>query len=363
MNRTLWSLQPDPVLGMTQIQLMQMVPLPGKLGLAGHVAEAQAAAAQSRADDVRWDVRSRVAMAFYDLYEAERSLGVAKTSRSLLQQIAQTAQTMYAVGDGRQPDVLRANVEVARMSEDIIRMEAMRVSSIAQLNASLAQDVVSNDAAPILPAFPAEIPRLDTLVSMAEANRPLLKAGEQDVLATLAAERLAHRELWPDLQIGVQYGRQSMPTGTQSMGSLMIGATLPIFARGRQLRMREEAAAMRAESEAELAAMRAETRARVTELRADYVRARNLSALYRSTILPQAQASVTSSFTAYRVGEVNLMTLLDNQMTVNKYSQELFTLEAEEGKTLAELEMLVGQTLFDVDVPAAASASSTREER
>jgi hypothetical protein len=63
------------------------------------------------------------------------------------------------------------------------------------------------------------------------------------------------------------------------------------------------------------------------------------------------------------VGEVNLMTLLDNQMTVNKYNQELYTLEAEEGKTLAELEMLVGQTLFDVDVPAAASASSTREAR
>ena len=359
MNRTLWSLQPDPVLGMTQIQLMQMLPLAGKLGLAGRVAEAQAAAARERANDVQWDVRSRVAMAYYDLYQADRSLAVAADTRLLLQNIAQTAQTMYAVGDGRQADVLRANVEVARMTEDIIRMQAMRVSMVARLNATMAHDVVAADAKPALPAFPAEIPPLDTLQLMAEANRPMLKAGGQDVLAALAAERLARREIWPDLQVGVQYGHQSLPMGTQNMGSLMIGATLPIFARGRQLKMREEATAMRAEAEADLLAMRADTRGRVAQLRADYVRARNLSTLYRSTILPQAGASVTSSFAAYRVGEVNFMTLLDNQMTVNKYSQELFALEADEGKTLAELEMLIGQAIFDVDTVAEAITPPT----
>ena len=46
------------------------------------------------------------------------------------------------------------------------------------------------------------------------------------------------------------------------------------------------------------------------------------------------------------------MTLLDNQMTVNRYSQELFALDAEEGTTLAELEMLTGHELFDVNAAA-----------
>ena len=359
LNRTLWSLAPDPVLGMTQIQLTQMIPVAGKLGLAGKVAAARAAAARDRADDVQWDVRSRVAMAFYDLYQADRSLAVGTNTRRLLQNIAQTAQTMYAVGEGRQPDVLRANVEVARMTEDIIRMQTMRASMVARLNATMARDAVAADTRPALPAFPSDIPPLDTLQRMAETHRPVLQAGEQDVLASLAAERLARREIWPDLQVGVQYGRQSLPTGIQNMGSLMIGATLPIFARSRQLKMRDEAAAMREEAEADLTAMRAETRGRVGELYADFVRARKLSALYRNTILPQAGATVTASFAAYRVGEVNFMTLLDNQMTVNRYSQQLFTLEADEGKTLAELEMLVGQALFDVDGIASSDASST----
>jgi outer membrane protein TolC len=127
----------------------------------------------------------------------------------------------------------------------------------------------------------------------------------------------------------------------------MLGASVPIFARSRQLRMRDETGAMRAMAAADLAAMRAESRALVGEMRVEWQRARSLQALYRTTILPQARAAVTASLAAYRVGSVDLMTLLDLQTTVNKYEQELAALEAAEGLALAELEMLLGHELFD----------------
>ena len=47
------------------------------------------------------------------------------------------------------------------------------------------------------------------------------------------------------------------------------------------------------------------------------------------------------------------MTLLDDRMTVNRYRQELFTLEADEGKAWAELEMLTGRELIDANGVAA----------
>jgi hypothetical protein len=47
------------------------------------------------------------------------------------------------------------------------------------------------------------------------------------------------------------------------------------------------------------------------------------------------------------------MTLLDNQMTVNRYRQELYQLDAEQGQALAELEMMLGRELFDAGRPAA----------
>jgi cobalt-zinc-cadmium efflux system outer membrane protein len=353
MNYTLPDLRPMDPLGMTQLQLMQMVPVAGKLRLAGNTAAAQAAAAHERSQDARWDLRARAAMAFYDLYQADRSLEVAAATRRLVQDIATTAQTMYAVGDGRQADVLKAQVEVARMSEDIVRMRTMRVAMASRLAGLLDNQPDSALDSPALPAFPASLPTLDSLQSLAELNRPMIRAGLADVRAADASLKLAAREIWPDLQVGVQYGQRPGAMGTERMGSAMVAATLPIFARSRQFKMREEAEAMKVMAVADLAAMRADTRARVAELYADIGRARNLAVLYRGTVLPQSQAAVTSSLASYRVGQVNLMTLLDNQMTVNRYEQELFALDAAQGKALAELEMLTGRELFDPNTTAA----------
>lgn len=66
-------------------------------------------------------------------------------------------------------------------------------------------------------------------------------------------------------------------------------------------------------------------------------------------MLPQAEATVASAMSAYRAGSVDFMTLLDDRMTVNKYRQELSTLEADEGKAWAELEMLTGRELIDAN--------------
>lgn len=138
------------------------------------------------------------------------------------------------------------------------------------------------------------------------------------------------------------------------MASVMVGASIPVFARSRQLSMRTEAAAMRRMAQAELAAMRAATRGQVAEALASLARARRLAALYRTEILPQASATVASSLAAYRAGSVDFMTLLDNRMNVNRYLQEAATLEAEQGKAWAELEMLIGRELFDADTPGGA---------
>ena len=241
-------------------------------------------------------------------------------------------------------------------------METMRIAIDARLAGLLNRAPDPAPSSPALPVLPDEIPALDSLIQFAVANRPMIRGGLDEVRGAKATTELARRALWPDLEIGIQYGwqRDPMGAGTAQMGSLMLGATVPVFAGSRQLRMREEAGAMEAMAVADLAAMRAETRGRVAAAYADWQRARNLSALYRGTILPQAEATVTSSLVSYRVGDVNFMTLLDNQMTVNRYQQELFGLEAEQGTALAELEMLIGRELFDPNEVATPATGSAR---
>lgn len=347
MNRSLPGLGPMDIVGMTQLQVMQMVPTGGKLGLAGEAAAARATGAHERATDIRWDVRERVAAAFYDVYRTERSIAIALETRRLLDDVASTSESMYRVGEATQADVLKARVEIARMTEEIVAMRAMRLVSLARLGGLLDQPVDSSTVPAVLPAFPDTLPSADSLMHQATVSRPMVRAGEADLTAAQADTRRAWRELWPDLQVGVQYGQRGGMGGVERMASLMVGASIPVFAKSRQLRMRDEADAMQAMASADLKSMRADTRARVGEVHVEWVRARNLSALYRTTILPQARAAVTASLAAYRVGQVNVMTLLDNQMTVNRYTQELAALEAAEGMALADLEMLLGRELFD----------------
>ncbi len=362
MNYTIPGLAPMPTLGMTQLQLMQMLPLGGKLSLAGRAASAQASATAFRAEDVSWELRNQVAMAFYDLYATDRGLDVARETLRLLQDIAATAEAMYRVGEGRQTDVLRARVEIARMTEDTLRMQAERQTMVAKLNALLDREADAAIGAPVLPQFPDSIPSRTWLDSVARDTRPMIRAGLDDVRAADASARLARKQIIPDLQVGVQYAQRGgeMGGGTERMGSLMLGASLPIFARSRQFQMRVEADAMKQMAQADLAAMRAETRGKIGEAYAALARARSLARLYRTTVLPQAEATVASALAAYRVGSVDFMTLLDDRMTVNKYRQELYALDADQGKSWAELEMLIGLVLFDANNLTSSDAATAR---
>jgi outer membrane protein TolC len=358
MNYSLPSLSPMPPLGMTQLQLMQMVPLGGKLGLAGRIAGAQADATSERAENLVWDLRSQTAAAFYDLYATDRQLGVARETLTLLEAIAHTAESMYRVGEGRQADVLRAQVEIAKMVEDTLRLEAARETMVSRLNALLNRGASEEIGVVLRPAFPDSMPDHGWLDSVSANGRPMIRAGLKDAQAADATAALARKAIIPDLQIGVQYGQRNASTTeaggvsaatTERMGSLMIAASIPVFARDRQLRMRNEADAMKAAAQADVDAMRADTRGRIGEAYADLRRSRDLARLYRTTVLPQAEATVSSALSSYRVGKLDFMTLLDDQMTVNKYRQELSALEADEGKAWAELEMLTGRELIDVN--------------
>ena len=331
------------------IQAMQMLPL-GKLGLSGQIAKQDTDIAAAAAEEAWWEVRSTSAMAFYEIWQVDRQIVVMRETLQLLQNFGSVAKAMYAAGEGRQSDVLRAGVEVARMEAEITRMEAMRTAAGARLNASLNRPAETPVPAVTLGPLPRDIPSADTLRTWAETYRPMLSVGRTEVEQARTRLRLARREIWPDITVGAEYGQRRAANEmgmaeTERMGSLMVGFTVPVFARQRQLKMREEARAMEQMATADLTAMRADVSARITETVAMLDRARTLIDLYRSQVLPQAAATVESALSSYRVGRVDFMTLVDAQMTKNKYEQELYALLADYGVAAAELEMTIGREL------------------
>ncbi len=332
----------DPM-AMNQVQLMQMLPWPGKLGGARAAARHMAAAASADADGQGRMLAAQVRMAYYDVAYADRALDVMRRTLGLLRDFRDVTTTMYGVGTGLQQDVLRAQVEVARMTEEITRMGQERIAAAARLNALLGREATSPIGSLELPEPPAaDLPEVDTLIAWALASRPALRAGTERVAAAEASLRAARRELFPDFQLGIAYqARPAFP----NMLSVMVGVNLPVFAGSKQLALRREAAAMRDMSQADLANLHNETIAQIIETRARAEQDRNLGRLYRTSILPQARAAVDAALAAYRVGRVTFMQLIDNQMTVNRYDTESARLLADYRQTVGELEALVGRSL------------------
>ncbi|HEX7090063.1 MAG TPA: TolC family protein [Longimicrobiales bacterium] len=346
MNLSLPGLSADMPASMApQIQVMQMLPFPGKLRLARRIAVLGTGIARADADEAWWEVRSRAAAAFYDIYEADARIRVLRETLELLRGFQAAATALYATGEGRQSDALRAGVEVARMEADLRRMRAMRTAAAAKLNAILDRPADTPVPAPVFPALPLGVPAPDTLRAWAEESQPMLAAGRTRVEQARARSALARKEIWPDPAIGLAYGQRAGAMGTERMGSAMIGFSVPVFAGRRQLRMRDEAEAMEQMARAELTQARAWVTARIAELSAGLERTRDLVRLYRAEVLPQARANVESSFSSYRTGAVDFATLVDAQLAVNRFEQEYHTLLAEYGRTLADLEMTIGRAL------------------
>ncbi len=330
----------DPMT-MNQIQLMQMLPWPGKLGNAKRAARHTAAAAGAEADEQERMLAAQVRMAYFEVAYADRALEVMERTRGLLRDFTSVATTMYAVGTGIQQDVLRAQVDVARMSEEVTRMTQMRIAAAARLNTLLGREATSPIGAVVLPELSAgDLPPADTLIAWALASRPALHAGAERVAGAEASLVAARRELFPDFQVGVQFQRRP---AFPDMVSLMVGINLPIFAAAKQLPMRREMAAMRDMSQAELLNLHNETIARIIETRARAAQDRALRRLYWTSILPQARSAVQAALSSYRVGRVPFMTLVDNQMTVNRYETEAYRFLADYHQAVGELEALVGR--------------------
>ncbi len=339
MNRPLAGFGTMDPMTMNSYQLTQALPWPGKLSFGQDRARNLAQAQRLDAAQTEADLIATVSGAYYQLAYMDRALAAMGQTRDLLRSFHQVSSAMYGVGTGLQQDVLQAQVAVARMTEDVTAMTQERVAMAARLDALLGRDATAPVGALELPPAGDTLPSVDSLMTLAAERRPALRAARQRVLAAAAGYREARREIFPDLMIGVSYGQRPR---FDDMVSVMIGFSIPVWASSRQLPLRREMQAMQAVEEARARDLYNETYARLAELRAQAVRARNLSQLYATAILPQARASVDAALASYRVGQVNFMSLVENQMTVNRYAIEGVRLLAEHHTAMAEIGALLG---------------------
>jgi len=330
-------------------QAMQRVPVAGKLSLREEIARQSTEIDRSNSEEVWWQVRTEVSTAFYQIFQIDRQIEVMQETLGLLQDFGTIAQAMYGAGTGRQADVLRANVEVARMEAEIEKMQAMRVGTASRLNALLDRPAETTLPEPEVSPFPASVPAQADLLDTALDSRPALQALQGELERAGTRKTLAGKAVWPDFTFGVQYGLGRMAGDYKGMGGASLGFSIPLYAGKRQRKEKDEAAALESMAGARFDQAVAMVDAQIGQIVADLNQARVLIRLYREEILPQARATVESALSSYRVGAVDFMTLIDAQMAVNRFEGDYYALLASYGTGIATLEMTIGRDIEVTD--------------
>ncbi len=339
MNRPVGDLGPGEPMTMNSVELMQSFPWPGTLRFARQRAEYLAEAGSWDAEEAAAGLISRAKLAYYELAVVDRSIDVMEETRALLRDFVEVSTARYAVGTGLQQDILQAQVAVAETTAELMMLAETRSAGQARLNALMGR--ATDAPVPALHLSPPgpELPPVDALAARAMDLRPAILGASERVRAAQSGVRVAERQTRPMLSVGVSYGQRPR---FDDMASVMLGVSLPIRAGSRQVPERREMEAMLAMEQSREEDLLLETRATLTELRARAERARALYDLYHTSILPQAEASVESALSAYRVGGVDYMTLLSNQMTVNRFRIASLRLAADYRAAIAEMEALTG---------------------
>jgi len=319
------------------VTVEQQVPLSG---LRRHRrASALADVDRLRADANRatLDVGIQAANAFLMLQERRRTAALVAEQIGFARDVVTAANARYAGGTAPQADVLRAEVEVARLEAFAKALVAEVRGAGAMLNASLALDADLPVPTLIPLAFALPIPSW-IAIKTALTSRPELVAGRAEI-ARAEAEVQVMRDMYrpmATIRTGPAY---TMAEGRGWMA--MVGISLPIW-RGKLRAGVAEAQAMRAMSAADLQAMtrmiEGDAAVAVNQLQA----ARDRQAALNSDVLPRARLVIEPAVAGYASGQLPLVSVIEAVQALWLVQADLIAADTELGLAWARLGRAIG---------------------
>jgi outer membrane protein TolC len=214
----------------------------------------------------------------------------------------------YETAVGAQSDVLRAQLELNRLEQRRLGLEAEERARVQAINRSRAHPL----AEPIVTtAHVRDLPALATFDSSFSEARSLRQSPELATarLGKLRAERsvaLAEKSYYPDLTVsaGVMY-RGALPP----MWLTTVGGPLPLF--GKRSHAVAENRAWGSAAEQEVTAIEQLLRWRTAERRSAFLALRKMVDIYQQGLLIQSQATAESTLAQYQVGKVSFASVLE----------------------------------------------------
>jgi len=331
-----------------QVQLTQEIPFPGKTALRREAADKDVSIANWNLKELELKIIRQVKESFFELCFINSAIETTEQNKILLRQFVTIAESKYSVGKGIQQDVLKAQVELSKIMDELIELRQLQANETAKLN------ILMNR----LPQEPLAIPHgltqtgfkfnTETLQDLATKNRPFLQGIQSAINKFTITKELAEKEYYPNFQVGVRYGqRQDSPIQDHpDFVSGFIGVNIPIWFATKQRRKVAEENYRILTAKDSFNAAKNDVFLKIKIIMDKEIKGRKLIDLIRSGIIPQARQSLESALAGYSVDKVDFLTLIDNQVTLLKWEIKYHRQLTDYEQNLAALEHVVGQSLF-----------------
>lgn len=334
------------------VEVTQPVPWLSKLTASGDREDRLAA---SRRATVRRVERDRVRdfkRAWYDLAYIQEALLVNGEEQSLLQRFEQIALTRYSTGEGIQQNIIKVQTEITRLLDRHTLLSEGRETLLRRLAQLIGRPEVTLEGGEIrLPDPPVEPPG-PGLVAEAEQNRPELLSLRERIQADDLQVKRRHLDRRPDFRFGISYtdvGTREDPAGVMSPPpdngqdalALVAGIRIPMYG-GRISAGIREAMESRQADVHRLEGERDRVRYEVQEVSLRLESLLERVALYRDTLIPQAEQSLSSTEAAYETNQLDVLDLLDAERVWFQVRLAHRRLLSDAWIALADLERAVG---------------------
>lgn len=288
---------------------------------------------------------------FYDMLLAEKRVELADRSIALNNQLLDVTKQRLEAGDIPELEVNLARVEVARSEGRKVEAERDLYPAKARLLTLMGlstDEVTSFSGALEAKSF---VKSLEELKGLALAKRPDLRALEAERAKSDAEITLARAEGVPNVTAGLGYQREN--TAIEVSGSevkdrdnligLKLSIPIPLFDRNQAGIREAQARKGSAENRHAFARLAAER-----EVEAAYARlatADKTLAIYAKDIIPQLEENLKLVQEAYRLGEVGILTVIEEQKKFFEVNDRYLAALYNRRTALAKLEAAVGTEL------------------
>jgi outer membrane protein TolC len=319
------------------IAIEQQIPLSGIRGHRRTSALADVDRLRAESGRTALDVRLQAVNAYVMLQERRRTAALVTEQIAFARSVVSAANARYASGTAPQSDVLRAEVEVARLEAAARALVGEVRGAEAMLNTSLAVDA-DRPVPPLTTlALSQPVPSWSA-IKAALTSRPELAAGRADVARADADVEVMRDMSWPmaTIRTGPSY---TMAEGRGWMA--MVGLSLPIW-RDKLRAGVAEAQAMRSMAEADLGAMtrmiEGEAAVAVSQVQA----ARDRQIALNTDVLPRARMAIEPAVASYASGQLPLVSVIEAVQALWLVQSDLIAADTQLGLAWARLGRAMG---------------------